>query len=108
MDDCWEVLAAAGLPEGPIRPAPRRLVDPSRLRAAVAAVAVQAGDIDPWHVEPLLAWLRGFKHHWPGSFAAILGPAGEECLARLAALPVDSNRYLKLRRIAIENLAPIL
>jgi hypothetical protein len=108
MDDAWEVLAANGLPEGPIRPAPRRLADPVQLRAAVAAVASRSDEIDEWHVEPLLAWLRGFKHHWPERFATILGLAGEDCLASLGALPADPNRYLKLRRIAIENLSHML
>jgi hypothetical protein len=108
MDEVWEVLADSGLPEGPIRRPPQGPAYPIRLRAAVAAVAPQCGEMDPWHREPLLAWLRGFQHHWPESFATILGPAGEECLARLSALPVDSNRYLKLRRIAIENLSRLL
>jgi len=108
MDDPWEVLVANGLPEGPIRPAPLGPVDDNRLRAAIAAIAEPSADLDTWHVEPLLAWLRGFKHHWPERFATTLGPAGEACLARLAALPADPNRYLKLRRIAIENLANIL
>lgn len=36
------------------------------------------------------------------------GPAGEQCLARLEGLPADRGRYLKLRRIAIENLSQIL
>jgi hypothetical protein len=108
MEEIWEVLAAGGLPEGPAPRVPRGPVDVARLRAAVTAVAAQRGEIDRWHVEPLLAWLRGFKHHWPESFTNILGPAGEECLARLAALPADPNRYLKLRRIAIDNLSRIL
>jgi hypothetical protein len=108
MDEEWEALAAAGLPEGPIRRPPQGPVDPLRLRQAVAALAARCAEIDPWHREPLQAWLRGFRHHWPESFAAILGPVGDHCLALLAALPADPNRYLKLRRIAIENLAHIL
>jgi hypothetical protein len=108
MDDAWEVLVAAGMPEGAIRPAPRGPIDGARLRDAVATLADDPGEIDPWHVEPLLAWLRGFRHHWPPRFAAILGADGERCLARLEALPTDSGRYLKLRRIAIENLSHIL
>jgi hypothetical protein len=108
MDDAWEVLAAHGLPEGAIRRPPRGPVDAAVLRAAVAFLAAQCGEIDPWHREPLLAWLRGFRHHWPSSFCSVLGPAGEQCLERLSALPTDANRYLKLRRIAIENLSHIL
>jgi hypothetical protein len=94
VEEVWEVLAAGGLPERSVRTEPRGGIDAASLRAAVAEVAAQSGEIDPWHVEPLLAWLRGFKHHWPGSFTSILGPAGEECLARLSRLPADPNRYL--------------
>src|ERR1700761_5208155 len=108
MDDAWEVLAEAGMPIGAIRPASCGPIDPARLRDAVAAVAAEPDDIDPWHVEPLMAWLRGFKHHWPPGYAAILGTAGDLCLARLEALPADPGRYLKLRRIAIENLSGIV
>ncbi len=108
MDDAWEVLAAAGLPEGAIRRPPQGPLDLSRVRAAVAALAPRCGEIEPWRREPLLAWLRGFQHHWPGRFAAVLGSPGEECLATLSALSGDANRYLKLRRIAIENLSHIL
>ncbi len=108
MNDAWEVLAAAGMPEGAIRPTRQGSIDPIRVRAAVAAVASEPGEIDPWHVEPLLAWLRGLKHHWPPTFNAILGPAGEQFLARLERLPADPGRYLKLRRIAIENLSHLL
>lgn len=108
MDDAWEVLMAAGMPEGAIRSPRHGPMDPVRLRAAVAAVAADPREIDPWHVEPLLAWLRGFKHPWPPSFAAILGSDGERCLAPLEALPADTGSYLKLRRIAIENLSQSL
>jgi hypothetical protein len=108
MDEAWEVLTAAGLPEGPLRAVPPGPLDAGRLRAAVAALAAPSGDIDAWHAEPLLACLRGFKHHWPQRFATILGPAGDACMARAAALPADPNRYLKLRRIAIENLSHLL
>jgi hypothetical protein len=64
--------------------------------------------VDARQVEPLLAWLRGWRHHWPRSFAATFGAAGDTLVARLQARGVDPDRYLKLRRIAVENLAAVL
>jgi hypothetical protein len=55
--------------------------------------------------ECLLAWLRGFRHEWPSRFQAIFGPLGQRAIAELNDPRFDPNRYLKLRRIAIENLA---
>ncbi len=37
-----------------------------------------------------------------------MGPDGERLQLWLEARPIDSGRYLKLRRIAIENLAGCL
>lgn len=108
MHEEWEVLAAAGLPVGPLRRLPERLADAGRLRRAVSTLAERCDDIDAWQREPLLAWLQAFRQHWPERFGVILGKDGEECLARLSSLPRDANRYLKLRRIAIENLSHML
>lgn len=104
MSDAWELLKDAGLPDGAIRPAPKRPFDAARVRDAVRAV-VNAPGID---VAPLLAWLRAWQHHWGGSFRATFGAEGEELVERLRAQLRDENRYLKLRRIAIENLAGVL
>jgi hypothetical protein len=59
----------------------------------------------PAQRECLLAWLRGFRHEWPGRFQSILGTLGARAIAELDDPRFDPNRYLKLRRIAIENLA---
>lgn len=108
MDDAWEVLSGSGLPEGPIRRPPRGPLDPASVRAAVTALNARCDEIEPWRREPLLAWLRGFRHHWPERFATVLGPPGDECISKLSAQAHDTNRYLKLRRIAIENLSHVL
>jgi hypothetical protein len=105
VNDAWRTLEQAGVPRGAIRPPPDAF-HPSSVRAALAALAasgVCAGDR-----EPLLAWLRGWRHHWTSSFEATAGAEGHELIRRLEAEPYDVNRYLKLRRIAIENLSHVL
>jgi hypothetical protein len=59
-------------------------------------------------VAPLLAWLRAWQQHWGASFVATFGAEGDRIVAALRARLDDENRYLKLRRIAIENLAALL
>ncbi len=104
--DAWKQLEAAGLPTGAIRPAPRQL-DAGAVRHAVESI-LDGGSIAPALREPLLAWLAAWQHHWPSSFDDVLGAAGRQLAASVGASPLDANRYLKLRRIAIENLAGVL
>jgi hypothetical protein len=85
--------------------APRRQTSNSA-REALAAVDVRA--IDPARREPLLAWLRGYRQHWPDRWATQVGALGERKIAELEQSPIDVNRYLKLRRIAIANLARLI
>ena len=93
----------AGLPDGAARPPPKGPFDAARVREAVREVAAEPGD-----VAPLLAWLRAWQQHWGSHFRATLGDEGEGIVERLRARLADENRYLKLRRIAIENLAAML
>jgi hypothetical protein len=51
------------------------------------------------------AWLGALRRHWPDAFARVLGPDGDASIARCTSGALDWNRYLKLRRIATENLA---
>lgn len=62
-------------------------------------------DLDESMRQSLFAWLRGFERHWPAQFEAVLGVEGKAALRALAGAGSDMDRYLKLRRIAIENLA---
>jgi len=95
-----------GLPQGAIHSSlDLRLNSPDALRKAVSALG--AISLDPTQTDVLAAWLSAFKHHWPAAFAQVLGECGESSLQML--LPkVAPNRYLKLRRIAIANLAKLL
>jgi len=108
VKSAWKTLVAAGLPDGAIRPAPRGPVDEAGLRAALEDLTNAGRVLDDRQQELLRAWLRAFKHHWPGRFAAVLGDAGERALGRLGDGTGDANRYLKLRRIAVENLSHLL
>ncbi len=101
----WKILLAAGVPDGAIRARPVRLPAPAELRAALDEIG---HEIQPFMREPLLAWLRAFAHGWPTRFASMLGPAGATISAALLGGPIDANRYLKLRRIAAENLSAVL
>jgi hypothetical protein len=107
MRDDWELLKTSGLPDGAIRPKPSGPLA-AGLRAAVARMTEDLDRLDPSCREPLLAWLKGWKHHWPEQFERNLGRDGERCLAKLETTPTDPNRYLKLRRIAVENLSRLL
>lgn len=95
-----------GLPQGAIRSSfDLSFQSPDALRKAVGALV--AIDLDPTQTDVLAAWLSAFRHHWPAAFAELLGECGESSLQML--LPkVVANRYLKLRRIAIANLANLL
>lgn len=84
---------------------PSRLDFPA-IRAALAAIDV--GRLDGVERVALLAWLEGWRHHWPSRFERELGALGEGVRRTLADPPCDANRYLKLRRIAVENLARAL
>jgi len=105
--DAWKTLESLGVPTGTIRPAPAALDRDAALRAAVD-LADRSRPVPDELREPVVAWLRAWQHHWPASFAEVLGDAGPAALSRLAGVELDRNRYLKLRRIAIANLSGVL
>jgi len=102
-EEIWLVLQRAGVPVGAARP-PDRRPDPA-LRAAVREVVAEADSLAPAERVALVAWLAAFRHHWPIRFAETLGDDGARLITALSAKPVDPNQYLKLRRIAVANLA---
>jgi hypothetical protein len=103
----WKVLVEAGVPDGAVRFEPARL-NRQDVSQAVHDLAAAPESIEPRQVEPLLAWLRGWRRHWPGSFGSVLGPEGDRLIACLETRTPDVTRYLKLRRIAVENLSRVL
>ena len=100
-----EILTRAGAPIGAPRRAPRSLPPDDDLRRAVSWLATDERPLDP---APFVAWLSAFEHHWPTRFHALFGTQGAELLSALRGELTDENRYLKLRRIAVENLSGVL
>jgi hypothetical protein len=102
----WESLCDWGVPSGAIRPASSQALDGEEVRDAVATLVNQEfAGLSQGDRESLLAWLRALRHHWPGWFEPALGPVGQDAITLLDDGEIDDNRYLKLRRIAIANLA---
>jgi hypothetical protein len=104
-DAAEELFVLAGVPLGAPRPAPTALPDSAELRQAFRSLTRQAA---PEELLPHTAWLSAFHHHWPARFRAVFGAEGQELVAGLRAAVIDENRYLKLRRIAVENLSRML
>lgn len=73
--------------------------------AARAAIATQPTGRD---AEALAAWLFAWHDHWPAAFALGFGVAATTIVEWATAAIRDDGRYIKLRRIALENLAAIL
>ena len=95
-----------GLPQGAVCATLGPIFDNvEAIRLAVGSLA--ASNLDPTDIDVLAAWLSGFSHHWPSAFAEVLGEVGDSSLRTLMP-KVEPNRFLKLRRIAIANLAKLL
>lgn len=73
--------------------------------AATRVVSRQVESLSEVERESLLAFLRAWRQHWRASFEAHAGHDGEALIAVLVKRELDANRYLKLKRIAVEHLA---
>ena len=104
MRDPWQILQRAGLPLA----GERRGEAPSEGEIAAALRAVLAAPSALRERDALVAFVDAWRQHWPSSFArALQGEAAE--VARWAeANRGDEGRRLKLRRIALANLATTL
>ncbi|MEI7892766.1 MAG: hypothetical protein WCI05_06725 [Myxococcales bacterium] len=106
MPSAWEILECAGVPFG-TREGPPRLASPEQLAAAVREV-LDASTLSERQRVSLLAWLRAWASAWPSSFESTFAGAANEFLLRAAKGVEDHGRYLKLRRLAREQLARVL
>lgn len=100
MSDAWQILRDGGLPLAMAKTTRRR----STAELAEAIHIAIASEPRGRECEALVAYVRAWAAHWPSSF----GVVGDEALAWARAATADENRYLKLRRIALENLSTIL
>ncbi|CAN5461195.1 hypothetical protein BH11MYX1_BH11MYX1_44820 [soil metagenome] len=104
MREVWQILRDGGLPlaieRSGVTTTPKELAVATRAAIAEAPCGRDA--------EALAAFVFAWHHHWPASFAIELGGDAEAVVGWAARNAIDDNRYLKLRRIALENLAQIL
>ena len=104
VTDPWQILRDGGVPLA--LPTSGLTVRADDL--AIATRAVIAGRPTGRDADALAAWICAWQQHWPQSFLEALGPDATEVNEWVAGHQIDANRYLKLRRIALENLARIL
>ena len=103
--NAWSILHGGGLPLAGARAGD----PPSESEMADAALAViDEGVPDERHADALAAFLRAWLHHFPESFERAFAAHALRVESWADAHVVDRNRYLKLRRIAIENLSRVL
>ena len=99
------MLAAAG---APFHATPRGgTPNVAQMRDAVLTV-ISATGIEPWVLESIGAFTLAWAHEWPTGFGAAFGANAPDVGVWARSRTPDAGRYLKLRRIAIANLAGIL
>jgi hypothetical protein len=104
MRSPWQILRDGGLPLA-IDGTGASTTANELATATRAAVAENPVGRDG---EALAAFVFAWHHHWPQVFEGMFGDAGADLLAWAGQQFSDDGRYLKLRRIAIENLAHVL
>jgi hypothetical protein len=104
MRSPWQILRDGGLPLSIERTGAPTTVN----QLAVATRAAVAEHPSGRDGEALAAFVFAWHHHWPRVFEGMFGDAGAALLAWAGQQFSDEGRYLKLRRIAIENLSQVL
>jgi hypothetical protein len=110
MDSSWKTLMKAGVPLGAARDRPRNQVSAEEIRAALGRIESRVSELEPVARDALYAWLRALQGQWPNAYRRWTGRVGDEIQQAIqkSAVDLDENRYLKLRRIATENLAELV
>jgi hypothetical protein len=104
MRSPWQILRDGGLPLA-IEGTGGSTTVAELASATRAAVSERPAGRDS---EALAAFVFAWHHHWPRVFQGAFGEAGAGLLTWAGAQFSDEGRYVKLRRIAIENLAHVL
>lgn len=103
MVDAWQILRDGGLPV-----AASRSKAPTGAELAAAMRATVAATPSGRDAEALAAFVLAWRDHWPTRYARELGLDADPIVRWAEGAIVDRGRHLKLRRIAIENLATVL
>ena len=106
MESAWQILIRGGVPLAGEREGP--LVSAVALGEAVRAVLASPTPPAGREREALAAFLLAWQKEWPTTFASIFGDEAGDLVAWARSSIPDPNRYLKLRRIAVANLAELL
>ncbi|MEO8846277.1 MAG: hypothetical protein ABI591_00220 [Kofleriaceae bacterium] len=104
MREAWQILRDGGLP---LAVASSGVTRTAR-ELAVAMRAAIAEEPSGRDAEALAAYVFAWHQHWPACFATELGDDAGAVIEWATRNAIDDNRYLKLRRIALENLSRIL
>ncbi|MCX5746255.1 MAG: hypothetical protein NT062_27575 [Proteobacteria bacterium] len=104
MTDAWQMLRAGGLPLAMERGAGQ--VDAATLARAVREAI--AGTPTGRHADALAAFTIAWHQHWPAAFATAFASEARAIRTWADDHRGDPNRFLKLRRIALANLARVL
>ena len=75
--------------------------------AAVARQAIASAPVGR-DADALAAWLLAWQGHWPSSFRRCFATDEASAIAWARSHAGPPDRYIKLRRIALENLASLL
>jgi len=99
-DQVREILRAGGIPIGAVSLEPLAMPDARDLRSSLSRSPQL---LEPHELDAVQAWVAGFQHHWPRAYHRWVGDT-----APLPARAMDRDRFVKLRRIAVANLARAL
>ena len=107
MERAWRILHRAGLPLAGERTgaAPGALEMAACVQECITELGTRGR---PREREALAAFVLAWRDQWPRTFARAFDADAATTLRWAELAATDANRRIKLRRIAIENLASVL
>lgn len=105
MESAWRTLHRAGLPLAGERSG--EVPDAGEMARCVRAL-VRSESGTAREREALAAFILAWADQWPRTFARVFVGDSRELVRWAEATATDDDRRIKLRRIAMENLAGVL